>query len=365
MTISTGASSPPTQNVPLALLRFFLIGGAIGGSIAALVVGWVIGNARLFAAGSALPVVGGLLLLAFRVRRARKEEAVGPRTALAMIESLQAVKDETSEASVRFDLSVVPDGEPGHRVAIQQNVNLVDLPDYRPRGVVVVQYPPDRPWRVRIVKRPTPAWQERAATAQLDSVPGPATVIAPPEGCGHSFMGLLGLLLAAAAVVLPFRADLFDGAESPKPSVTSTTTTTTTTTTTVVSSGSGTVALGPGQSFLDKGELERSLGSLTGGGDKGQALTVVVQERLLSVVFSPAGTQAPGFDPRTLPFDRFPALVEEARSTLGVRSPQTWQITAERLTGPLVLRIVVTGAEGTASLEADGRGAVVRRTPAR
>lgn len=127
--------------------------------------------------------------------------------------------------------------------------------------------------------------------------------------------------------------------------------------------------------MLDKGELRRAVDSLTEDkgegedngegedGGKGSALTVVVQERLLSVVFSPTGTQAPQFEPRSLPYERFPALVEEARSTLGIRSPPTWQITAERLTGSLTIRVGVTGAEGTASLEADGQGNVVRRTP--
>lgn len=90
-----------------------------------------------------------------------------------------------------------------------------------------------------------------------------------------------------------------------------------------------------------------------------------MQERLLSVVFSPAGTQTPGFDPHALHYDRFPALVEEATTTLGVRSPRTWQITADRLTGSLIIRVAVTGAERTASLEADGQGKVVRRAPAR
>ncbi len=39
-------------------------------------------------------------------------------------------------------------------------------------------------------------------------------------------------------------------------------------------------------------------------------------------------------------------------------------ITADRFTGSLIIRVVVTGAEGTASLEADGQGKVVRRAPA-
>lgn len=67
----------------------------------------------------------------------------------------------------------------------------------------------------------------------------------------------------------------------------------------------------------------------------------------------------------TLPYDRFPALVEEATTTLGVRSPRSWQITVDRLTGSLVIRVVVTGPGGTASLEANGQGKVVRRAPAR
>ncbi|MFI8990882.1 hypothetical protein ACIG63_38795 [Streptomyces antimycoticus] len=367
MTITTGAP-PPTHNLPVALARGFLTGGVVGTSLAALVVGGIVENAPLFVTGLVLPVVYGLLWsLAGMPRRAR-EAAVVPRTALAMIESREAVEGETSEVPVRFELTVVPDDGPAYRVEITQDINLVDLADYRPRGVVVVQYPPDRPWRVRIVKRPTPEWEDRAASAQLDSVPGAATVAAPPQGCAFGFVVLLGLLLGVAAVLLAFRADLFDRddtAKSPsaaRPSVSSTSSTT------IVSSASGTVALGPGQSFLDKGELDRALGSLTKGGDTRdtrQALTVVVQERLLSVVFSPAGTQTPGFDPRALPYGGFPALVEEATTTLGVRSPQTWQITADRLTGSLVIRVVVTGAESTASLEADGQGKVVRRAPAR
>ncbi|MGW3416548.1 hypothetical protein [Streptomyces phaeochromogenes] len=384
MTITAGA--PPTHSAPVALARGFLTGGVVGTSLAALVVGGIIEKVPLFVAGLVVPAVYGLLLFLAGAPRRRREAAVEPRTALAMIESLKAIGGESSDVPVRFDLTVAPDDEPAYRVGITQDINLVDLPDYRPRGILVVQYPPDRPWRVRIVKRPTPEWEERAAVARLDSVPGPATVSERPEGCAFGFVGLLGLLLGAAVVVGLFRADLFDedaGARPPsssKPSVSSSSSSSSsssTSSTTVVSSASGTVALGPGQSMLDKGELRRAVDSLTegeggggskgagegGGGEKRPALTVVVQERLLSVVFSPTGTQAPQFDPRSLPYERFPALVEEARTTLGIRSPRTWQITAERLTGSLTIRVGVTGAEGTASLEADGRGKVVRRTP--
>ncbi|MER6167389.1 hypothetical protein [Streptomyces violaceorubidus] len=368
MTITTGA--PPTRTTPAAVASGFLTGGVIGASLAALVVGGIVGNAPLFVTGLALPAVYGLLFhLAGAPRRAR-EVALAPRTALAMIESREAVGGEaTSDVAVRFELTVAPDDVPAYRVAFTQNINLVELPDYRPRGVVVVQYPPDRPWRVRIVKRPTPEWEERAAGARVDSAPGPAMVGETPESSVVGFVTLLALLLAAAGVVLLFRADLFDqdtaahppSATGPSPSVSSSTSSSSTT---VVSSASATVALGPDQTFLDKGELRRAVGSLAKGTNTRAALTVVVQERLLSVVYAPTDAQAPTFDPDLLPYDRFPALVKEARSSLGVGSPQTWQISVERLTGSLTVRVGVTGTEGAASLEADAWGEVVRRTPA-
>lgn len=362
MTTPTGAPLP-THRTPVVLARGLLTGGVVGISLTALVVGGIVGNVPLFVAGLVLPAVYGLLFFLAGMPRRAREAAVVPRTALAMIESLEAVGGETSDIPVRFELTVASDDGPVYRVEITQDINLVDLSDYRPRDVVVVQYPPDRPWRVRIVKRPTPEWEDRAASARLDSAPGTARAAAPPEGA-FGFVMLLGLLLGAAVVVLLFRADLFDRDDtaqlpSPaRPSVSSTSSTT------VLSSASGTVSLGPGQSFLGKGELDRAIGSLTKGGDTHQALTVVVREHLLSVVFSPTGTQTMGLDPRALPYGRFPALVDEATTTLGVHSPGTWQITAERLTGSLVIRVVVTGPEGTASLEANGQGKVVRRTPA-
>jgi len=371
VTITKGAP-PPTRNTPVALARGVLTGGVIGASLAAFVVGCVIESVPLCVTGVGLPAVYGLLFFLAGVPRRAREAAVPPRTALARIESLEAVGGEaTSDVAVRFDVTVAQDDDiPAYRVRFTQHINLADLPDYRPGGVVVVQYPPDRLWRVRIVKRPTPEWEERAAGARLDPAPGPVVVSEPSAGCAVGLVTLLALLLAAAAVILVFRADLFDKdnsvqpPSSAKPSVSSTSSTSSTT---VVSSASGTVALGPGQSFLDKGELRRAVDSLTRGKgkDTGRALTVVVQERLLSVVFAPTGSQAPDFDPGSVPYERFPALVEEARSSLGIRSPKTWQITTDRLTGSLTIRVGVTGSDGTASLEADGKGEVVRRTPAR
>ncbi|MGI5329764.1 hypothetical protein [Actinomadura nitritigenes] len=363
MTITTGAP-PPTRRSPVALAQGFLTGGVVGTSLAALVVGVIVESVPLFVTGAVLPVVYGLLFFLAGMPRRAREAAVVPRTALAMIESLEAVGGESSDVPVRFELTVAPDDGPAYRVEITQDINLADLSDYRPHGVVVVGYPPDRPWRVRIVKRPTPEWEERAASARLDSAPMSARVTAPPEGRASGFAVLFGLLLGAAVVVLLFRAVLFDRDDTANPPSAARPSVSSASSTTVISSASGTVTLDPGRSFLDKGELDRAVGLLTRGRDARQALTVVVQERLLSVVFSPTGPQPPGLDLRALPYDRFPALVKEATTTLGVGSPRTWQITADRLTGSVAVRVSVTGFEGTAYLHADGQGKVVRRVSA-
>ncbi|MEU8922512.1 hypothetical protein AB0D10_16480 [Kitasatospora sp. NPDC048545] len=365
MTVTTGA--PPTHRAPAArVLAFaggFLTGGVIGVSLAAFTVGCILEHVPLVVTGVALPVAYGLLVLAAGAPRRAREAAVAPHTALAVIEAMEARTSEYSDVPVRFDLTVTPDDAPAYRVEITQDINLVDLPDYRPRGVLVVQYPPDRPWRVTIVKRPTPVWEERAAGARIDSAPGPAVPGEPGDGRAVGFVTLLALLLGAAAVVLLFRADLFDRDDSTQPPAAEPSVSSTVSTSLVIP-GSGTVTLGPGRSMLDSGELRGAVDSLLDGKNAPQALTLVVQDRLLSVVFAPTSTGAPQFDPRSLPFERVPALVEEARTTLGIGAAQTWQLAADRLTGALTLRVSVTGTGGAALLEADAEGTVVRRSPA-
>ncbi|MEE1824867.1 hypothetical protein PUR61_22180, partial [Streptomyces sp. BE20] len=82
--------------------------------------------------------------------------------------------------------------------------------------------------------------------------------------------------------------------------------------------------------------------TLARGEDRRRALTVAVQERLLTVVFAPTGTPAASrIDLESLPYDRVPALVREATTTLGVGTLSTWQLTADRLTGTVVLRVSV------------------------
>ncbi|WP_411100992.1 hypothetical protein [Streptomyces sp. x-45] len=360
---------PPARNTLFTLVRGAMTGGVIGTSLTALVVGGVIRSVPLFVTGLGVPAVYALLVFLAGVPRRAREAAIAPRTALAMTEGVEAVKGEaTSDVAVRFVTTVAPDEAPAYRVAFTQHVHLADLPDYRVGGVVVVQYPPSRPWRVRIVKRPTPEWEERAAGARIDPAPGPILTSSEDlEGSAVGFVRLLAMLLAAAGVLLLFRTDLFDedtSAVSPsstRPSVSASASSSTT----VVTSASGTVTLGPHQSFLDQGELRKAVTALTQGTDAPMGLTLVVQDRMLSVVYAHTGSQTPTFDLDSLPYERFPALVKEARSSLGAASPQTWELTVERLTGSLAIRVGVTGAGGTAWLEADGDAKVVRRTPAR
>ncbi|MET8977065.1 hypothetical protein ABZX85_15725 [Streptomyces sp. NPDC004539] len=363
MTI-TAAKAPPQHDTLVDLVRGVLTGAVVGGSLSAFVVGIVIEKVPLIVASLAVPAVYGLLLFLVGGPRRAREAAVVPRTALAMIESVEAIGSEHSDVPVKFEVSVVPEDGPGYRVRFRQDINLAELPAYRPRGVVVVEYPPDTLWKMRIVKRPTPEWEERAAAARLDSVPGPVVEANAAEGCALGCLTVLALLLAAAGVVFAFRGDLFDsGPASPSSSSSSSSSSSDSrsqTDTTVVTSSTGTLSLGPGQSMLDAGELRRSVESLTQGGTKGEALSVVVQERLLTVVFSPSGAKGTGFDPRSLPFDRVPALVEQAGSGLGTR--QSWQLTAAGTDGNVTLRVSVTGSGGAGSLEADGQGNVVRHS---
>ncbi|MFJ7423900.1 hypothetical protein ACIQXD_35750 [Streptomyces uncialis] len=93
-----------------------------------------------------------------------------------------------------------------------------------------------------------------------------------------------------------------------------------------------------------------------------QALSVVVRDRLPTVVFSPTGGKSAGFDPRSLPYDRVPGLVEEAGTTVGSGSPRSWQLTADGVTGSLTLMVVVTDGGSTGTLRADGWGKVLRKS---
>ncbi|MFI5822692.1 hypothetical protein ACIA8I_26890 [Streptomyces rishiriensis] len=383
MTITGGTETDeaaPVRDDSPRLVRGFLAGAVGGGTLAALGVGYVVENDALFLTGLGLPLAAGVIAyVAGRPRRAR-QAAVVPVTALARIESVRAESSDTGNVPLLFVLTVAPDGAPAFRVETRLHVNLVDLPAYRPRGTVVVAYPPDRPWRTKIVEQPEPEWAARAADAAIDSAPESALVQSPSAQFEYAAVRFVGLLLAAAVVVVPFRGELrdafdaFGSDDSGRPSATaepsvstsSSSSTTSSSTTVTSTSMTGTVTVGPRKSLLDEGELRRAVASLTKGRGTGgtRAITVVVQERLVSVVFAPDVDGVPRFDLNSLPYDRIPALVEQARTTLGAGTPATWQLTAARLTGPMTLRVTATGPHGTATLDADAEGDVTHRTPA-
>ncbi|MFG1646536.1 DUF3592 domain-containing protein [Amycolatopsis sp. NPDC049252] len=322
------------------LVRGFLTGAFIGVTLSAFVVGIILENVPLILTAVGLPLAYGLLLVVAGMPRRVREAAVVPRTALAKIESLRAGGTETGDVPVRFDLTVAPHGEPSFRTEVRLDVNLADLPSYRPGDVLVVAYPPDRPWKARIVT-PDAEWARRAAGANLVSAPESTVVRKPVAGSGHGFLVFLAILLGAAAVVLLFRAELVTPAPPAEaaetPAVTS-------------SSGSATVTVGPEQSLADAGELRRAIDGLAPHADVFQVLTLVVEEHRLSVVFAPTGVPAPAFDLRALPVDRVSGLVAKARSTTDVGTPQTWQVTAVPVAGAVTLRVVVTGPDGSTSL---------------
>ncbi|GAA4547811.1 hypothetical protein [Amycolatopsis samaneae] len=346
----TYGSVAPTRLRPVALALRFLNGGVIGVSLSALVVGVLIESVPLVLAGLGLPPAYGLLrFVGGRPRRAR-EAAIVPLVALAKVESLRAGGTETGDLPVEFVLTVAPDGAPAYRVRVTHHVNLVDLPSYQKGDVLVVDYPPDRPWRARIVSHPAPEWRRRVAEAVIEPAPESTMVRKPPEGCASGVLTVLGLLLGAATVAVLFRAQLFapeTGTRPPEPPTSSSSTT-------VTSSGSATIDVGQGRSLLDAGELRHAIDSLATNTDVSQTLTAVVQERRLTVVFAPTGAQVPRFDLRALRVDDIPGLVRKALSTLQVGTPPTWQVTIVQLPTTLAVRVTVTGPQGSASLAADG-----------
>ncbi|WP_228561308.1 hypothetical protein, partial [Catenulispora pinisilvae] len=355
---------------PTHRVRGFLTSVVAGAALTAFISGCVVDRVMLVVLGLVLlPAYGLLWYLAVLPRLIREAPTAGTRTvtALAMIESLQAVggADDDGDVSVRFELSVVPDDEPGFRVEFRQHINLVAVPRYQPRGIVVVEYPRERPVKARILKKPTSEWAERAATAVLDSVPGPASKDdAPLSGTGCLLM-FLGLAVGAGAILGLFHNQVFTSdkaaAATNPPASSSSTSDTTTTTTTTITSDVGTVALGAGESMLDPGTLLTSVQSVTKDDLSRQALTVVVQDDQLTVAFLPSTVKVGGFDVDSPAYDRIPTLVREAEATPGIGTTQRWEATVTGLGGSITVRVVVTGDKGMGTLAADGQGRVIQR----
>ncbi|WP_439380915.1 hypothetical protein [Amycolatopsis lexingtonensis] len=218
---------------PAALLRGFLGGGVAGAAVSAFVTGLVLEEVPLILTALGLPAGYGVLLYVAGAPRRAREAAVIPRVALARIESRRAGGTETGDVPLTLVLTVAPEDAPSFRVEITHDVNLADLPGFPAGEVLVVQYPPDRPWRAAVVSNPTAEWRRRADEAVIEPAPQSTVVGPPPEGCAFAVVAFAGLLLGAAVVLGLFRAELFRPSEErPESSTTETSTTETTTTTT-------------------------------------------------------------------------------------------------------------------------------------
>ncbi|MGC5533275.1 hypothetical protein [Streptomyces sp. SR-10] len=353
----------------LAGLRLTVVSGATGAAIAALVVGVILERVPVFLSG------GGVLLLlilvgavAGRRRPGLVEPPPATRTALARIEDLRATSGEMADVPVDFRLTVAPepeDGRSAYRVDTTQHINLVDIPVYRPRSIAVVEYRPDEPWEVRIVTRPTPEWSRRAEEAEIDSAPESTLVEKPGMSEGSWCMLVLFTFLAGAAlVVLLFRGELFtsgddEASSSKRPSVTSSAASSRTFTT-------STTVSGPSSSLLVLGRMRETATELETRVGTADVTAIVIEERRMEIRGDSARPPGETVHLQMLPYELFPALVHEARTTLGVRDPKSWRIDvtpgAGTGVGPRV-RVTVTGKEGTARLDADATARILDRRP--
>ncbi|MFI7291388.1 hypothetical protein ACIBRY_32780 [Streptomyces anulatus] len=352
----------------LAGLRLTVTSGVTGAAIAGVVVGVILERVPVFLSG------GGVLILLILVGFVAGRRSPGPgdppvtRTALARIEDLRATSGESADVPVDFRLTVAPEPEddrPAYRVNINEHINLVDIPVYRPRGIAVVEYRPDEPWEVRIVTRPTPEWSRRAEEAEIDSAPESTLVEKPGLSEGSWCMLVLFTFLAGAAlVVLLFRGELFtsgddEGSSSKQPSVTSSASSSRTFTT-------STTVSGPSSSLLVLGRMRETATALEARVGTADVTAIVIEERRMEIRGDSSRPAGETVHLQTLPYELFPALVHEARTTLGVRDPKSWRIDvtpgADMGAGPRV-RVTVTGEEGTARLDADATARIVERRP--
>ncbi|MEU6952351.1 hypothetical protein [Streptomyces sp. NPDC045714] len=349
----------------LEALRLTVVSGVIGAAITAIVVGAILEELPVVLTG-----VGGLLLvvlIAAVVGRLSPGPGEPPvtRTALARIEDLRATSGESADVPVRFELTVAPDDRPAYRVKINEHINLVDIPGYRPRGIAVVEYRPDEPWDVSIVTRPTPEWSRRAEEAEIDSAPESTRVEKPGPGEGSwCVVMLIAFLAGAALVVLLFRGELFTsegdaGPSSKQPSVTSSASSSRTFTT-------STTVSGPSSSLLVLGRMRETATDLAARAGTSDVTAIVIEERRMQIRGDSSRPAGETVHLQTLPYELFPALVHEARTTLGVRDPKSWRIDvtpgAGTGAGPRV-RVTVTGEEGTARLDADATARILDRRP--
>ncbi|MEU6849887.1 hypothetical protein ABZ901_08150 [Actinacidiphila alni] len=354
-------------------LRSLILGLLLGAAMAALVCGLVIGRPVLWGPGAG--GMGLFLLAASGVFGPKSDKpVVERRKALAMIESRRATSaGESADIPVAFDLTVAPDERPAYRVNTDETINLVDIPDYKVRGIVVVEYRVDKPWEVALVTEPDAEWSRRRAEAVLDSAPESSREKDTAQKVGLGcLMAFLGLLAGAAVIVVLFRGDLFkdDGADSgahPAPSVSSssdTSSTTSSTTTTVTDSITTADVSG---SILTGGQLRTTANSMVTSGAPTAVHLTISDHQMTARGTTPTEWTADRLPVplSTLPYEKMPALVREAKATLNVNGPSDWQIDVTRDARTKAVRIVVTvwDANGDGTLTADETGRVTHRDP--
>ncbi|WP_329308808.1 hypothetical protein [Streptomyces microflavus] len=348
--------------VLLAALRLTVVSAVTGGALAALVVAVIIKDVPVFLTGGGVLVVLILIGVVAGRRSPAGEEPPAGRVALARIEDLRATSGESADVPVKFRLTVAPDDRPAYRVKIEQHINLVDIPAYRPRGIAVVEYHPDEPWKVLIVTRPTAEWSRRAEEAEIDSAPESTLVVSPDMSEGSwCMLTLFAFLAGAALLVLLFRGELFtsgdgDGAAAKPPSSSSSSTSRTFSTSTTVS--------GPSTSLLTFGVMRVTAMELEARVDTAYVTEITIEDHRMAVRGDSTRPVSETVHLQSLPYELFPGLVREARTTLGVRDPRSWRIYVTPGSGagagPRV-RVTVTGKEGTAHLDADATGRVTDR----
>ncbi|MFH9765454.1 hypothetical protein ACH4N4_12155 [Streptomyces microflavus] len=349
--------------VLLAALRLTVVSAVTGGALAALVVAVIIKDVPVFLTGGGVLVVLILIGVVAGRRSPAGEEPPAGRVALARIEDLRATSGESADVPVKFRLTVAPDDRPAYRVKIEQHINLVDIPAYRPRGIAVVEYHPDEPWKVLIVTRPTAEWSRRAEEAEIDSAPESTLVVSPDmSGGSWCMLTLFAFLAGAALVVLLFRGELFtsgndDGAAAKPPSSSSSSSTSRTFST-------STTVSGPSTSLLTFGVMRVTAMELEARVDTAHVTEITIEDHRMAVRGDSTRPVSETVHLQSLPYELFPGLVREARTTLGVRDPRSWRIDVTPGSGagagPRV-RVTVTGKEGTAHLDADATGRVTDR----
>jgi len=352
----------PARGAWWAAARGLATGGMLGAGGAFLLVGAVAGRADLLEVGAR--VVGFLVCSALVLHAARGMRKPVPEVdiALASIVSRRAIGGESGDVPVEFVLSVAPDEGSAYRARATQVVNLVDLGEYGPGRVVVVEYRPAQPWWVRIVPEPTTWWAERATREPLDAAPESTLVTRPARSGVFGTAAVVAFLVGASLVGVPHRAEF-----TAKSTVRSGASSSATVVTGSMSSTTSYAGSSMSDSMLRAGEMRRAAQALTSGAGEAVITEISVEERRMSAVGAlPAPADGlPGLDPGALPFERLPAAVREATSDPALRAPATWRVDVTRREGTGAPLILITAKDATTSVtvEVDARGRIVGRPP--